>query len=63
MINKSKQRTTIGVTRSTKELLNKGRAPGQCYDGFLYQMVSLWNKQRREFDTENGDKGGAKYST
>jgi hypothetical protein len=24
--------------------MDKWRAPGQCYDGFLIQLVSLWEK-------------------
>jgi hypothetical protein len=39
-----KPRTTIGLKNSTKEKLDKNRAPGQCYDGFLCQMVELWEK-------------------
>ena len=32
-------RTTVGVRQSTKDRLDKNRAPGQCYDGFLCQLV------------------------
>ncbi len=39
-----KSRTTIGLKNSTKEKLDKNRAPGQCYDGFLQQMVELWEQ-------------------
>ncbi len=39
-----KPRTTIGLKNSTKEKLDKYRAPGQCYDGFLCQMVELWEE-------------------
>jgi hypothetical protein len=38
------KRTTIGVKRSTKEMLDRHRAPGQCYDGFLWQMLELWEE-------------------
>jgi hypothetical protein len=37
-------RTTIGLRRRTKEKLDKNRAPGQCYDGFICQLVDLWEK-------------------
>jgi hypothetical protein len=37
-------RTTIGLKKATKDRLDKNRAPGQCYDGFLGQMVDLWEK-------------------
>ncbi len=46
MANTSKKtteaRTTVGVRQSTKDRLDKNRAPGQCYDGFLCQLVELW---------------------
>lgn len=37
-------RTTVGVKQSTKEKLDRNRAPGQCYDGFICQMVDLWEQ-------------------
>ena len=37
-------RTTIGLRNATKEKLDKNKAPGQCYDGFLCQLVDLWEK-------------------
>jgi hypothetical protein len=36
------RRTTIGLRETTK--LDSNRAPGQCYDGFLCQLVDLWGK-------------------
>jgi hypothetical protein len=46
MANTSKKnteaRTTVGVRQSTKDRLDQNRAPGQCYDGFLCQLVDLW---------------------
>jgi hypothetical protein len=36
--------TTIGVKKNTKKRLEKARAPGQCYDGFLCQLMDLWEK-------------------
>ena len=38
------ERTTIGVRQMTKQKLNENRAPGQCYDGFIRQLVALWEK-------------------
>jgi hypothetical protein len=43
-------RTTIGLKKSTKDKLDRNRAPGQCYDGFLCQLIDLW---------EEADKGKA----
>ncbi len=37
-------RTTIGIKASTKAKLDKYKAPGQCYDGFIYQLVNLWEE-------------------
>jgi len=39
-------RTTVGVRRSTKARLDQNRAPGQCYDGFLCQLVAMWEEIR-----------------
>jgi hypothetical protein len=37
-------RSTIGLKRDTKDKLDQNRAPGQCYDGFICQLVDLWEK-------------------
>jgi hypothetical protein len=37
-----RKRTTIGLKTSTKDKLDNNRAPGQCYDGFICQLVDLW---------------------
>ena len=34
--------TTIGLRRTTKDRLDKNKAPGQCYDGFVCQLIDLW---------------------
>ncbi len=39
-------RTTIGVKAHTKDKLDCFRAPGQCYDGFINQLVDLWEQKR-----------------
>lgn len=41
---KIRNHTTIGVKKTTKKRLEKSRAPGQCYDGFLCQMMDLWEE-------------------
>ena len=40
-------RTTIGIKKSTKDKLDRNRSPGQCYDGFICQLVDLWEKSRK----------------
>jgi hypothetical protein len=37
-------RTTISLKASTKAKLDENRAPGQCYEGFICQLVDLWKK-------------------
>ena len=37
------KRTTVALKTSTKEKIDHARAPGQCYDGFISQMVDFWN--------------------
>jgi len=38
------KKTTIGLKKTTKDGLDKNRALGQCYDGFICQLVDLWEK-------------------
>jgi hypothetical protein len=52
----SEARTTVGVKQDTKDRLDKNRAPGQCYDGFLCQMVDLWE------ETNAASRNGKKIS-
>ncbi len=35
-------RVTIGLTKAMKDKLDKNRAPGQCYGGFICQLIDLW---------------------
>ena len=37
-------RTTIVLKKTTKDKLDNNRAPGQCYDGFICQLVDLWER-------------------
>ena len=37
-------RTTIGLKKTTKDGLDRNRAPGQCYDGFICQLIDLWER-------------------
>ena len=36
------QMTTIGVKRETKERLSQNRYRGQSYDGFMCELLDLW---------------------
>jgi hypothetical protein len=42
------KRTTVGVKASTKAKLDQNRAPGQCYDGFINQLLDLWETTKIE---------------
>ncbi len=42
------QTTTIGVRKTTKAKLDRNRAPGQCYNGFICQLVDLWERTNEE---------------
>ena len=46
--NGDKNTTTIAIWKSTKDKLDKNRAPGQCYNGFICQLVDLWEKTGEE---------------
>ncbi|MBN1368608.1 MAG: hypothetical protein JW954_00040 [Dehalococcoidaceae bacterium] len=43
-IESARSRATLGIKLSTKNKLDKYRAPGQCYDGFICQMLELWEE-------------------
>lgn len=40
--------TSIAIWRSTKERLDKHKAPGQSYNGFICQLVDLWKRAVEE---------------
>jgi hypothetical protein len=42
-------RTTIALKPATKDKLNRHRAPGQCYDCFLSQLLDLWENESSRF--------------
>ena len=44
----NKPTTTISVWKTTKGKLDKNKAPGQCYSGFICQLVDLWEQTGEE---------------
>jgi hypothetical protein len=46
-LQKIRNHTTISLKKATKDRLVKARAPGQCYDGFLCQLMDLWEESAR----------------
>ena len=45
----NKLRTTIGIRATTKERLTENKAPGQCYDGFIWQLIDLWERTNCDY--------------
>ncbi len=41
-----KAHTTIALQKDTKKRLDSIRAPGQCYDGFINELVEYWERYR-----------------
>ena len=49
---RDKNSTTIAVNKATKSRLDDNRAPGQCYNGFICQLIDLWEHvKRKDFQT------------
>ena len=44
----NKNTATIAIRKSTKDKLDRNRAPGQCYNGFICQLIDLWEKTGEE---------------
>ena len=40
-------RASIGIRQATKDKLDKNRAPGQSYDGFLRQLIDMWEEAKK----------------
>jgi hypothetical protein len=36
--------TTIGLSKETKARIDKCKAQGQCYGGFVSELMDLWEK-------------------
>jgi hypothetical protein len=49
------KRTSLGVKSSTKDKLDQNRAPGQSYDGFINQLVDLWETTKIEAAKKSKD--------
>ena len=45
--NSARWTTTIGVKRETKERLSQNRYRGQSYDGFMSELLDLWEDTKR----------------
>ncbi len=59
MVISKELRTTIGLKKSTKARLDKNRAPGQCYEGFICQLIDLWEQVKGEKENyRTGSAGG-----
>ena len=57
--NGNRTTTTIAVWKSTKDKLDRNKAPGQCYNGFICQLVDLWEDSNKErMSIRAGSAGG-----
>lgn len=36
--------TTIAIHKKTKLMLDENKAPGQSYNGFVFQLVHMWKQ-------------------
>jgi hypothetical protein len=41
-------RVSIGLKKTTKDKLDNNKAPGQCYEGFVCQLIDLWETTKKE---------------
>ena len=57
----NKPTTTIAIRKSTKDKLDKNRAPGQCYNGFICQLVDLWEQIGEEKIFSRAGSAGGNY--
>ena len=57
-MNEARPHTTIGLRKATKIRLDKARAPGQCYDGFLCQLVDFWQEAHIIKNTDRDEPKG-----
>ncbi len=55
-------RSTIGIMKTTKDKLDINRAPDQCYDSFISQLIDLWEKinvNQQDYVLNTGNGGDA----
>ena len=45
------QKSTIGVSRQTKETLNSIKKSGQTYDRLIRELIDFWQSKRQEYWT------------
>jgi len=45
------QRTTVGLSKYTKEVLNARKKVGQTYDSLVQELIEFWDSKHREYWT------------
>ena len=45
MVTDKAKRTSISISRRTKDALDSIKHPGQTYDGVIQELVKLWRKE------------------
>ena len=47
-MNTMRTATSIAIQRSTKDKLDKNKALGQCYNGFICELIDMWERPTRK---------------
>ena len=45
------ERSTIAVSRRTKQALDSIKHPGQSYEGLIQELIMFWKEKRQEYWT------------
>lgn len=45
MINDQSKRTTLSISRATKDILDSTKHTGQSYDGLIRELITYWKEQ------------------
>lgn len=46
MVKTTEQRTSVSISKKTKNLLDSIKHPGQSYNGLMQELVVLWEKKK-----------------
>jgi len=52
--NQARRRTSIGVSRQTKDNLDSIKHAGQSYSGLIQELVEFWKEKKGEYRTQKG---------
>ena len=46
---KPEERSTIGLSRRTKQALDSIKHPGQTYEGLIQELIMFWKENKNEY--------------